>query len=41
MKAQKFDTSFDHGEDVMAALDLDRAHRLGHEQRRVVVDFPV
>lgn len=41
MKAEQFDTKFDQGEDVTAALDMDKARRPGHEQRRANVDFPV
>ena len=41
MKAREFDKRFDSGEDVSAHLDLSRAHRPGHEQQRVNVDFPV
>ena len=41
MKAEKLDKKFDDGESVMAHLDLSRASRPGHEQRRVNVDFPV
>lgn len=40
MKADEFDTRFDQGEDVTPALDVTRAQRPGHEQRRVNVDFP-
>ncbi len=40
MKAEQFDTRFDQGEDITADLDLDKARRPGHEQRRVNVDFP-
>ena len=41
VKAQVFDKKFDSGEDVTKYLDLARARRPGHEQRRVNVDFPV
>ena len=40
MKAKKFDTDFDRGEDVTAALDLSKARRPLQEQKRVNVDFP-
>ena len=40
MKAEQFDKLFDQGEDVTAHLDMDKARRPGHEQRRVNVDFP-
>ena len=41
MKARRFDTEFDRGRDITAALDLSRARRPLQEQRRVNVDFPV
>jgi hypothetical protein len=41
MKAEEFDTQFDRGEDITEALDLSRARRPGHEQKRVNVDLPV
>jgi len=41
MKAREFDEKFDAGEDVRTFLDLKRARRLGHEQKRVNVDFPL
>jgi hypothetical protein len=41
MKAKHFDKKFDAGEDVTAHLDLSKARRPGHEQRRVNVDFPL
>ena len=40
MKAKRFDTKFDQGEDVSEALNLSRARRPNQEQRRVNVDFP-
>jgi len=40
MKARKFDSDFDSGEDVSTALDLSKARRPNQEQRRVNVDFP-
>ena len=40
MKAKKFDTDFDSGKDVTAALDLSKARRPLQEQKRVNVDFP-
>jgi hypothetical protein len=40
MKARKFDSDFDSGKDVTAALDLSKARRPLQEQRRVNVDFP-
>jgi hypothetical protein len=40
MKAEAFDRSFDRGEDITSALDLEKARRPGYEARRVNVDFP-
>ncbi len=40
-KAKEFDKKFDAGTDITRYLDLSKARRLGHEQRRVNVDFPV
>jgi hypothetical protein len=40
MKAKKFDSEFDQGKDISAALDLSKARRPKQEQRRVNVDFP-
>ena len=40
MKARKFDTDFDQGKDVSAALDLSKARRPKQAQKRVNVDFP-
>jgi hypothetical protein len=41
MKAREFDRKFDAGEDVTRFLDLSKARRPGHEQKRVNVDFPI
>jgi hypothetical protein len=41
MKAEAFDKAFDAGEDITEYLELSKARRLGHEQRRVNVDFPI
>jgi hypothetical protein len=41
MKAKQLDKKFDAGEDITAYLDLVKACRPGHEQRRVNVDFPL
>ena len=41
MKAHEFDKAFDDGEDVIEALDIDKATRPNREIRRVNVDFPV
>ena len=40
VKAKELDRKFDAGEDVTTYLDVTRARRPGHEQRRVNVDFP-
>ncbi|MDH5666984.1 MAG: BrnA antitoxin family protein [Nitrospira sp.] len=40
MKAKKLEKIFDEGKDVTPYLDLSKARRPGHEQRRVNVDFP-
>lgn len=40
MKAKSLDERFDQGKEVKQYLDLSRARRPGHEQRRVNVDFP-
>lgn len=41
MKAKEFDKRFDAGEDISKHLDLSKARRPGHEQKRVNVDFPI
>jgi predicted DNA binding CopG/RHH family protein len=41
VKAKELDRKFDAGEDVTTYLDVSRARRPSHEQRRVNVDFPV
>jgi predicted DNA binding CopG/RHH family protein len=41
MKARDLDKDFDAGKDVTRHLDLSKAHRPGHAQKRVNVDFPV
>jgi hypothetical protein len=40
MKAKRFDSDFDSGKDVTAALDVSKARRPLQEQKRVNVDFP-
>ena len=40
VKAKELDRKFDAGEDVTTYLDVTRARRPGHEQRRVNVDCP-
>ena len=41
MKAKTFDRTFDEGESILDQLDLSKARRPKHEQKRVNVDFPV
>ena len=41
MKARAFDRKFNKGEDVTKYVDLSKARRVEHEQKRVNVDFPV
>ncbi len=41
MQAEEFDSQFDHGGDITAALDLSRTRGPGQEQKRVNVDLPV
>jgi len=41
MKAEELDRRFDDGEDISEHLDLSKARRVGQEQKRVNVDFPV
>ena len=41
MKARDFDKKFDADDDVTRDLELTKARRPGHEQKRVNVDFPV
>lgn len=41
VKAKELDKKFDAGEDITRYLDLAKARRPGHEQRRVNVDFPI
>ena len=40
-KAKDLDRRFDAGEDILKYLDVTKARRPGHDQRRVNVDFPV
>ena len=40
MKAKSLDKLFDQGKGVASHLDLSKARRPGHDQRRVNVDFP-
>lgn len=41
MKARDFDKKFDEGEDISKELDLSKAKRPEHIQKRVNVDFPL
>jgi hypothetical protein len=41
MKAKEFDKQFDSEENVLEYLELAKARRVGQEQKRVNVDFPV
>lgn len=42
MKAEDLDKLFDSGEvDITPYLDLSKAHRPNHAQKRVNVDFPI
>lgn len=40
VSARDFDNDFDAGKDVSKHLDLSKARRVKHEQKRVNVDFP-
>ena len=40
MKAKKFEQQFDDGVDITASLNLPKARRVLHKQKRVNVDFP-
>lgn len=40
MKAKHLEKMFDEGKDLTPHLNLSKARRPGHEQRRVNVDFP-
>ena len=41
MKAKEFDKQFDEGKDISKNLALSKSKRLGREQKRVNVDFPL
>ena len=41
VKARDFDKKFDEGVDISKHLDVKKARRPEHEQKRVNVDFPV
>lgn len=40
MKVKNLERVFDEGKDLTPHLNLSKARRPGHEQRRVNVDFP-
>lgn len=40
MKAKEFDKKFDSNQDITSHLNISKARRPGHEQKRVNVDFP-
>jgi hypothetical protein len=40
MKAREIDKKFDAGEDISKYLNISKARRPAHEQKRVNVDFP-
>ncbi|MGY1490233.1 type II toxin-antitoxin system BrnA family antitoxin [Methylobacillus pratensis] len=40
MKAKDFEQQFDEDVDITASLDLSKAKRVLHAQKRVNVDFP-
>ena len=41
MKAKDLDKKFDAGENITQHLDISKARRPEHEQKRVNVDFPI
>lgn len=41
MRVKEFDSKFDDCEDITEFLELSKARRPGHEQKRVNVDFPL
>jgi len=41
MKASEFDQKFDNNEDISEHLDIKKAKRPGHKQKRVNVDIPI
>jgi len=41
VKASDFDKEFDKGIDISKRLDVKKARRPEHEQKRVNVDFPI
>jgi hypothetical protein len=41
MKAKEFDKQFDESKDISKNLDLSKAKKIGREQKRVNVDFPL
>jgi len=41
MKVREFDKKFDEGGDISKYLEISKARRPAHEQKRVNVDFPL
>jgi hypothetical protein len=41
MKASEFDTKFDQGAEISKYIEVSKAKRPRHEQKRVNVDFPL
>ena len=41
LKAKELDEKVDNGDDIIDSLDLSKAKRVMHDQKRVDVDFPV
>lgn len=41
IKAEKFDSKFDRGEDIIDYLNIAKSVRPSQDQKRVNVDFPV
>ncbi len=40
MKATEFDKKFDEGQDITSMLDVKKARRSSHVQKRINVDLP-
>ncbi|MBD3271163.1 MAG: CopG family transcriptional regulator [Elusimicrobia bacterium] len=41
MKAKDFEEKFEKGQDITKYIDISKSKRLGQEQKRVNVDFPL
>lgn len=41
MKAKDFDNKFNDGQDITKYINIAKSKRLGQEQKRVNVDFPL